>query len=408
MIWLLLLVTFAFGADAPVTDLKEHTSPAEANSGEPRLTVGGDGQLYLSWIERGDAGAARLRFSRFDGTRWSAPRLVAQGSDWFVNWADFPSLAVLADGTMAAHWLQKNAPGTYSYDVRISISRDEGRTWSPSFPPHRDRRPVEHGFASIVALSAERFGVFWLDGRAMADAAGKPIPGSNMSLRYTTFDRTGELGEEILVDDRVCECCQTGAVVLANGKPLVVYRDRSKAEVRDVARAIIGDSGAEIVGAVHDDLWNIEGCPVNGPVTRRADKTLATTWYTEGKDESPRVLVAWSRDDGRAFGPPTRVDRGHPIGRVDLAMESSTRCVVTWIESHEGKATICARRVELDRPAGPVWELTATREARASGFPRLVRWKDRWILAWTDSERKRVRVGAFSLPAANLKPPTER
>ena len=73
-------------------------SPAAPGSGEPNLALAPDGSMLLSWTER-DGEGYRLKFARRQsGDEWSAPREIAQGDDWFVNWADFPSMAVAEDG----------------------------------------------------------------------------------------------------------------------------------------------------------------------------------------------------------------------------------------------------------------------------------------------------------------------
>jgi hypothetical protein len=78
-----------------LAQVQEIPSPAGARSGQPNLTVSRDGKVYLSWIERLPEGRFSLRFARQTGDGWSAPRVIAEGSDWFVNWADFPSMVVL-------------------------------------------------------------------------------------------------------------------------------------------------------------------------------------------------------------------------------------------------------------------------------------------------------------------------
>jgi len=100
---------------------------------------------------------ATLKFSHWKARGWSRPRQIAQGDNWFVNWADFPSLSALADGTLVAHWLQKSSAGTYSYDVKLSLSHNRGRTWSKPVSPHRDGTPTEHGFVSIGVPHLGRF-----------------------------------------------------------------------------------------------------------------------------------------------------------------------------------------------------------------------------------------------------------
>jgi len=132
-------------------------SPAGAGSSVPQLTSSKRGAL-LSWIER-DGDLATLKFSERAGNAWTTPATVAQGRDWFVNWADVPSVIRLDDGSVYAHWLQKSGPGTYAYDVRLSRSIDDGKTWTPSFTPHRDGTQTEHGFASLFQMPGRGSGI---------------------------------------------------------------------------------------------------------------------------------------------------------------------------------------------------------------------------------------------------------
>jgi hypothetical protein len=60
---------------------------------------------------------------------------VASGTDWFVSWADVPSVSRLADGTLVAQWLKNVDPSIEAYDLRLSTSHDNGRTWTTPFSP---------------------------------------------------------------------------------------------------------------------------------------------------------------------------------------------------------------------------------------------------------------------------------
>src|SRR5687768_5260007 len=111
-------------------------TPTAANSAQPQLSVSSRGVL-LSWIERtGDL--ATLKFAERTSTGWTAPQTIASGRDWFVNWADVPSALRLPSGAIVAHWLQKSGPSTYAYDVRLSHSTNDGKTWSAPYLPHHD------------------------------------------------------------------------------------------------------------------------------------------------------------------------------------------------------------------------------------------------------------------------------
>src|SRR5687767_13196151 len=86
------------------------TSPAGMANGQPQIMVSAKG-ILLSWVERSGA-RSTLKFAERTRTGWSATRTAASGTDWFVNWADVPSVLRLDDDTLVAHWLQKSGPGT--------------------------------------------------------------------------------------------------------------------------------------------------------------------------------------------------------------------------------------------------------------------------------------------------------
>src|SRR5688572_18738478 len=289
-------------------------SPTAPGSAEPNLAVAPDGRVHMSWLEPADSGHA-LRFATLDGRRWSAAQTIRAGRDFFVNWADFPSIEVLDRGRLAVHWLQRNGTGTYAYGVRVSQSADGGKTWSTAVTPHRDSTQSEHGF---VAMWRERgqLGAVWLDGRKFGKAGHDAS--NEMMLISTTIDPTGRLGPEVRLDERTCDCCQNSAALTADG-PIIAYRDRSPDEIRDifVTRRVGGRWTRGV--AVHSDNWKINACPVNGPSIAASDRQVVVAWFTAAND-SARVKVAFSNDAGATFGAPVRVDGGTPAGRVDVEL----------------------------------------------------------------------------------------
>lgn len=364
--------------------------PAAPGSQAPNLAVGLDGKLYLSWIEPSQDGHA-LRFSTLTDGGWSTPRTVAHGGAWFVNWADFPSIAALEDGTLAAHWLVRSGPASYAYDVHVALSRDGGTTWSASLRPHRDATETEHGFVSLVARPEGNFGVLWLEGRdTSATTRGA------MTLRYATLRPDGELGDEIEVDDRVCDCCSTDAVRTGDGGMLVVYRDRTATEVRDISASRLEGSSWSSPLAVHADRWEIAACPVNGPAVAGRQNRVVVAWFTAARDVAA-VQVAFSDDGGRTFDRPIRVDHGDPLGRVDAVLLDDGSALVSWLERGADQARLVLRQVI---PSGALRSttVTSTSQARSSGFPRMVRSGSRIILAWTQTgDPSRIATVALSM-----------
>ena len=357
------------------------TSPAAPGSAQPQLTVSARGVL-LSWIERsGDTAALKFAERTQDG--WSAPRTVASGRDWFVNWADVPSVIRLADGSLYGHWLQKSGPDTYAYDVRLARSTDEGLTWTPSFTPHHDGTKTEHGFASLFQMPGAGLGLIWLDGRAMKPGHGGDHGGGAMSVRGATYDRSGKQMAETVVDLRVCECCPTTAAVTAEG-PIVAYRDRSETEIRDIYVARLINGTWTTPAPVHRDNWQIAACPVNGPALSAIGSKVALAWFTAKGDEG-HSYVAFSSDSGRTFGPPIRLDDASALGRVDVALHEDGSALATWIEFADGRSQFRGRHVSVDGKTSESFTISGLAAGRASGYPRMARFANEIIFAWTES-----------------------
>lgn len=352
-------------------------SPAAPGSAEPNLAIGPDGRAWLTWMEPAADSAMALRVAAREGDGWTTPRTIVEGRDFFLNWADFPSLVVLADGRLAAHWLERSGPGTYSYDVRIAQSSDSGRTWSRGLVVHRDGTESEHGFASLWD-SAGHVAAVWLDGRKYA---GAEKADHEMMLVHTVVDSAGRRGAEIRLDERICDCCQTSVARTSRG-PIVVYRDRSEDEVRDIYAVRLVDGAWTAPAAVHDDGWRIDFCPVNGPSVAADGDRVAVAWFTASKDTA-RVNVAFSSDAGASFGAPTRVDEGAPAGRVGVVLLPSGDALVSWIERTTRGAEVRARRVRIDGTTGAPITVGASSADRASGFPRIAVSANELLATWT-------------------------
>jgi hypothetical protein len=357
---------------------------AKRGSSAPHLATDGEGLVVLSWLEPKGEGTA-LRFSVFEREAWTLSRTVATGSNWFVNWADFPSVTPISPTQWAAHWLVRRPVGGFAYDVEIARSIDAGNTWSESEKPHHDGTPSEHGFVSLVPYQDEVIAV-WLDGRQMVgehhESHEKAAGG--MTLRSASAAMGKPFQKFHLVDDLVCDCCQTDAVVTPSG-PVVVYRDRTDEEIRDIYVTRFLD-GAWTEGiSVHQDGWEIGGCPVNGPAVAMAGDQLAVAWFT-GAADVPRVKVALANADGLNFEEPVQLDDGNPAGRVDVLGLSNGDFLVTWLERTGGEnAEVRMRRVRSDGTISEAVTLTSSSSARASGFPRLAQSPDgSLVMAWTD------------------------
>lgn len=389
-------------SEAANNDAIELHLPALTGSAQPHLAKGPDGTVVLSWLDPTDKGVA-LRYSIHLDDAWSEPRTVAHGADWFVNWADFPSVVPLSETFWAAHWLAKTPGGSYAYDVALAVSSDRGQSWSAPITPHADGTRTEHGFVSLFPWHGG-VGALWLDGRNMIEDGDhtEGAAGDGMTLRTATVFTSGELADEQLIDELVCDCCQTD-VALASTGPIAVYRNRTMAEIRDIYVARHREGRWQAGEVVADDGWEISGCPVNGPAITAKDRAVGVAWFTAASGHS-RVRVALSTDAGATFTNPVDIDTERAIGRVDVAMLDDGALAVSWLR--RGLASlgeIVVRRVAQDGTLGSIIVIAKTVTFRPTGFPQMVRDEEALLFAWTHIEdgQTTIRTARLNLSVLN-------
>ena len=378
-------------------------SPAGSGTSAPNVSLDSKGRPILSW-QRVNKGLSILEYSILKNGFWSEPTEVARGEDWFVNWADIPSVQPVTESFWAAHYLQRTPGGKYAYDVRLRYSKDSGITWLDAGSPHQDRTLTEHGFVSLFS-DAQRLGVVWLDGREMAtqeEPGGHDGAHGGMTLRSVSMDDEGRYSGKKQIDPLVCDCCQTAAAVSA-GNPLVVYRDRTDSEIRDIssARRLQGDW--TLPQSIGSDGWQINACPVNGPALTVQQDNAAVTWFS-GADGNSKIFMARSLNGGESFEKKIRLDKGYALGRVAAVMYPDNSLFVAWIHRGEdGEGKIVGRYVSATNELGEIVNLVDVAPTRPTGFPKLIASESETVLAWTDVSAETPMVKTLRVKVDSLK-----
>jgi hypothetical protein len=374
----------------PAPTIESLKSPAGAGSSEPQMTVQGD-RLMLSWLEL-DGERATLKFAERTATGWSAPKSIHSSEDFFVNSFDVPSVRALADGSLAAHWLETNGSSDDASKIQLAWSKDGGGTWSKPASPHHDGTLTEHGFVSLFQAPGAGLGVVWIDGRA----TNPDTEAGDMSLRAATFDANGKQLGETVVNPRVCECCSTSAAPTPEGV-IVAYRGRSADNIRDIYVSRFAGGQWAMPTDVHQDGWKLEACPINGPAISAHGSDVAVAWFM-AKNDQGRAFVAFSHDAGRSFGPPVRVDDAGSLGRLGVAMLDDGSAAVTWIESAKPRSQL---RLRIVKPSGErLAPATISTAAGGDRYPRAARRGNELVLAWTEGNDKASQVHTARLTIA--------
>ncbi|CAM2007409.1 sialidase family protein [Acanthopleuribacter pedis] len=360
---------------------------ASSEARVPFFSRHGDERL-MSWAEKHAQGGT-LFFAKWDHEkRQFGPPVQGPKRDMMlVNWADYPRLQ---PGPKFWVWVWPefiSMKHQYAYGLRFARSFDQGRTWSESQWLHEDQAPVEHGFVSMATLADGRIAAIWLDGRAMP---AQPKEGGghehhaeehgDMQLRFRIIGKQ-TLSPEQLWDDRTCECCGTDLVRLENGDLVAAYRNRDKNEIRDIHFIRYRAGIAEKMTAAFNEQWNIQGCPVNGPALAAHGNRIATAWFS-GKDDGT-IGVAMSDNSGTSWH---KIHTGekNQSGRTDLLF-TQDGLWASWVQETESGLRLWVRPFEgrakqTQTHLLPHWDIPFP-GGRGSGFPQIEILPDKTLLA---------------------------
>ena len=370
-------------------------NPFPENSSESFL-LSTDKDLFISWTEQ-VLDSNFLYVTKLEGDSWSNKKLITKGTDWFVNWADFPSISYnnLSNSIFSFH-LQKSSEETFSYDVNYHINSKE--TWKDMNKIHDDNTFSEHGFVSSIPYK-DGFMVSWLDGRNTYGVGDHGHAKGAMTIRSAVLDFNGNIVSQNVIDEMVCECCQT-SMAISGDIPIVVYRDRSEGEIRDIYYSRYIDSNWTEPHPIHNDGWEINGCPVNGPNVDSYGDNVVVSWFSASNGR-PKVNLKFSTDNGRTFGDKILIDEvdNSPLGRVDIELISETEAMISWLSTVDGKGKLLIRKIKTNGEIGLIKVVDEISTERSTGFPQIEKFNDDVYISWTDNSElgKKVRVTKIPL-----------
>jgi hypothetical protein len=382
-----LVLSLPLAAQAPPPAATPLDTPAGAGSQAYALANGADGRTYLVWIEPVGEGTHALRFSRLDGRSWTPPREIARAANWFVNWADHPSLTAMADGTLIAHWLVHTGKkdGAYGYGIHVARSTDQGATWIKTFEEGMRNVADYAGFLTFAPTATGADAIFLTPSEPDDEASTAEHAGHEMehikTLAAVSFAADGTVSGQQTVDPDVCSCCMTDIAHTSAGA-VAVYRDHLPGNIRDISiiRRVNGAWTEPM--SVAKDGWEIPGCPTNGPAVAARGSQVAVAWFTAAND-TPRLKLAFSTDGGASFAAPIVIDDGQPVGWPDVMLLEDGSALVSWLERRaQGVGEVLVRRVTAGSAPGRPVKVADSVSGRATGVPHMVRVGDQLLVAW--------------------------
>ena len=216
-----------------------------------------------------------------------------------------------------------------------------------------------------------------------------------MQIRVAEVMSDGDIKNEFELDSRTCDCCQTSTSLTEDG-PIVVWRDRSEQEIRDIYYSKFKDGNWSKPKPVFQDNWKINGCPVNGPKVAVSGNSVAVAWFTAA-DNIPKVNLSFSKDMGNNFMDPIEINQVKAIGRVDLLMLDQETALISWMESSEDMALLKIAKVGIDGNIEKIFTVGEIAASRSTGFPQMELVDGQIYMAWNDLKNDKTKVKVFSL-----------
>ena len=371
----------------PSEHVRELRNPSAPGSLAPGLFASPDGALILTWIETAGTSKA-LKYASWDGNAWTKPATVLSQSDLQPDSAAPPIVLKLKNGSLIAVWSEivrsrGKEEGNFLF---ASASSNSGKNWSTPVRIHSDQGISEHSYSSIAATGAGQATLIWLDSR---DYDTK----HRYRLMSVTIESDGKLGEEKTIDQDTCTCCPTAFVKTTTGA-LAAYRGHNPEEIRDIKVARLKDGTWQTPHTVHDDVWKINGCPVNGPALASSGKNVGVVWFT-GSNDKPEVKFALSNDQGATFQAPITLDSSNgenrPVGHVAVSLLEDGSTVAIWLHHETSGTDLVGERISPSGQRSGTF-IVARGTETSLGYPRAQRLENQLVVSWGGKPGKGIKT----------------
>ncbi len=363
--------------EAPLTLVQAMTALSP-----PTLRFNREGLLHAAWVEKsglqGEIKTAQVPAGQSAATMvqvnqaGSGPEAVHQS----------PGFAMGSDGAQFVTWSAANkTPGAlFASDLKLTRSTD-GHIFQAPTQVNDDGLAISHTFEDLSVGKGGEIYVAWLDGR------NKDRSGAS-ALFACSRDNGATVDKNVVIDGMACPCCRPMLAQAPDGALWVAWRKTFEGNVRDIVIARSTDQGRSFSPStvVSRDGWVFDACPHRGPsIAFDGPGRLYIGWYTEGKDEQPRLFIATSDDQGATFSTAVALHSAATSlpDNLQMAVHPDGQVVAVW-EEVTGVRKRVVMRVSMDRGQtfGPV--LTLSSGSKAEHPAVAIHDSGRVAIGWTE------------------------
>ena len=340
-------------------------SAGETEAVESAIAAAPSGAIFTAWVEHGKDKSMDAFVQKFDanlkpsGEKVRINPVAGNAKAWS---GDPPTVAIGNDGSVFVGWTAKagSEGGGQGNDLFLSVSRDDGKSFSTPVKVNDDPYPAAHGMHSLAVDKDGRVFVAWLDERYLqtpekiaadkAKAEAKAKGGAKDEKHAAHVEPNAEVyfavsndgGKSFSANKKlaadVCPCCKTAVTVGPDGRVYVGWRQVLPNDFRHIAIASSTDDGGSFSAPsiVSDDQWQLSACPVAGPSLQvTANNTLKVAWFTAGAGGPAGVYETESTDGGKTFAPRRLIGESMAFSAPTLLPDGTGNFKTLWGESEK-------------------------------------------------------------------------
>lgn len=321
-----------------------HEAHTEQAASLLAVSVVGDAQGRL-WMAQARQGQVWVAMSEDGGKQFGQEVAVHPQSMKVAAAGEArPKIALGPQGQVYVSWTE-SLKKPYAGYIWFARSLDGGKHFEPPMLVHQDREEITHRFDALHVAANGTVTVAWVDKRDLlaAKVAGKAYEGAAIYYAVSTNQGKSFSPEQKLADSS-CECCRIAMTSKADGTVAVLWRHVFEGSERDHAMAEIAPGGKPVLVRASYGHWKIDGCPHHGAALAVGEGFGYHLAYFDGAGDKPGLRVA--RMDAAAWvtSPPKRVGDARKNAAHPALFSQGDAVWLAWQEHQGNQAEILLMR----------------------------------------------------------------
>lgn len=286
------------------------------------------GRLWKASVKDGHV---LVSYSDSQGKSYSTPVIVNPEPESVAAIGENrPKMIVGGNGNIYVSYTQ-NLETAFAGNIRFSRSVDGGKSFSPPITVNNNLDPITHSFDVMGVNERGQIYIAWIDKRdsSIAKKNGEKYKGAG--VYYAMSDDGGKTFPiNIKAVDHSCECCRVAMAIDRDGIPVIVWRNIFGDNLRDHAMMRLDGKSKPV--RLSNENWKVSACPHHGPAVSIAkDGTYHFVWFSNSPEQQG-LFYSNSSDQGKHFSSPFKFGHLQLQASHPDVLSLDQRVYIVWKE----------------------------------------------------------------------------